>query len=58
MERNSPARVAAADPGEVSLLLSFDADQQVYRYRLVDSSGYYSEEVRLGPAAAATRRGD
>ncbi len=44
MERNSPARVAAADPGEVSLLLSFDAVQQVYRYRLVDASGYYSEE--------------
>ena len=43
-ERNSPARVAAADPGEVSLLLSYDAVQQVYRYRLVDSSGYYSEE--------------
>jgi CHAT domain/FHA domain len=44
VERNSPARVAAADPGEVSLLLSFDSVQQVYRYRLVDSSGYYSEE--------------
>jgi CHAT domain-containing protein/FHA domain-containing protein len=44
MERNSPARVAAADPGEVSLLLSFDSVQQAYRYRLVDSSGYYSEE--------------
>jgi hypothetical protein len=44
MECNSPAGVAAADPGEVSLLLSFDAVQQVYRYRLVDSSGYYSEE--------------
>ncbi len=43
-ERISPARVAAADPGEVSLLLSFDSVQQVYRYRLVDSSGYYSEE--------------
>lgn len=44
MERNSPARVAEADPGEVSLLLSSDPVQHVYRYRLVDSSGYYSEE--------------
>lgn len=45
MERSSPAGVAAADPGEVSLLLSYDADQHVYRYRLVDSGGYYSEEA-------------
>lgn len=45
MERSSPAGIAAADPGEVSLLLSYDADQHVYRYRLVDSDGYYSEEA-------------
>jgi hypothetical protein len=44
-ERSSPARITQADPGEVSLLLSYDANQHVYRYRLVDSSGYYSEEA-------------
>ena len=44
-ERTSPAAVTGADPGELSLLLSHDLDQQVYRYRLVDSSGYYSEEA-------------
>ena len=44
-ERSSPAAVTPADPGEVSLLLSYDPDQQVYRYRLVDSGGYYSEEA-------------
>ena len=44
-ERSSPAGVTGADPGEVSLLLSYDPDRQVYRYRLVDSSGYYSEEA-------------
>ena len=45
IERSSPVGVAQADPGEVSLLLSYDPDQQVYRYRLVDSGGYYSEEA-------------
>ena len=45
MERSSPAVVAPAGPGEVSLLLSYDPDRQVYRYRLVDSGGYYSEEA-------------
>jgi hypothetical protein len=44
-ERSSPAAIARADPGEISLLLSYDAEQQVYRYQLVDSSGYYSEEA-------------
>ena len=44
-ERTSPARVTQPDPREVSLLLSYDADRQVYRYRLVDSGGYYSEEA-------------
>ena len=44
-QRSSPAAVTPADPGEVSLLLSYDPGQQVYRYRLVDSSGYYSEEA-------------
>ena len=44
-ERSSPAGVAQADPGEVSLLLSYDPDHQVYRYRLVDSGGYYAEEA-------------
>ena len=44
-ERSSPAAVTGADPGEVSLLLSYDPDHRVYRYRLVDSSGYYSEEA-------------
>jgi hypothetical protein len=44
-ERSSPARITQADPGEVSLLLSYDANQHVYRYRLVDTSGYYSEEA-------------
>jgi hypothetical protein len=44
MEQSSPAEVTQADPGEISLLLSYDPDQQVYRYRLVDSGGYYSEE--------------
>ena len=44
-DRTSPARVTQPDPGEVSLLLSWDAGQQVYRYRLVDSGGYYSEEA-------------
>jgi pimeloyl-ACP methyl ester carboxylesterase len=45
MERSSPAGIAQAAPGEVSLLLSYDLDRQVYRYRLVDSGGYYSEEA-------------
>ena len=45
MERSSPAAVTPADQGEISLLLSYDADRQVYRYRLVDSGGYYSEEA-------------
>ena len=45
MERSSPAGAAAANPGEISMLLSYDADQHVYRYRLVDSGGYYSEEA-------------
>jgi hypothetical protein len=44
-ERSSPAQIARADPGEVSLLLSYDPDRQVYRYRLVDSGGYYSDEA-------------
>jgi hypothetical protein len=44
-ERSSPAMVTQGDPGEVSLLLSYDPGQQVYRYRLVDSGGYYSEEA-------------
>ena len=44
-ERSSPATVTRGDPGEVSLLLSHDPGQQVYRYRLVDSGGYYSEEA-------------
>lgn len=44
-ERSSPAGIVQADPGEVSLLLSYDADRQVYRYRLIDSGGYYSEEA-------------
>ena len=43
-ERRSSAGIIQADPGEVSLLLSYDPDQQVYRYRLVDSA-YYSEEA-------------
>ena len=45
LERSSPAAVAPPDQGEVSLLLSYDPDQSVYRYQLVDSSGYYSGEV-------------
>ncbi len=45
IERSSPAAIVQAYPGEVSLLLSYDPDQQVYRYRLVDSGGYYSEEA-------------
>ena len=38
VERNSPAAIAPADPGEISLLLSYDPGHQVYRYRLVDSA--------------------
>jgi hypothetical protein len=45
VERSSPAEITQADPGEISLLLSYDPDHQVYRYRLVDSGGYYSEEA-------------
>ena len=30
---------------KVSLLLSHDPDRSVYRYRLIDSGGYYSEEA-------------
>ena len=44
-ERSSPAAVTPADQGEVSLLLSYDADHQVYRYRLIDSGGYYADEA-------------
>ncbi len=44
-QRSIPAVVTPANPGEVSLLLSHDPGQQVYRYRLVDSSGYCSEEA-------------
>ena len=44
-ERSSLTQVAPADPGEVSLLLSYDPDRQVYRYRLVDVGGYFSEEA-------------
>jgi len=44
-QQSSPARVTRADPGQVSLILSYDPDQQVYRYRLVDSGGYFSEEA-------------
>jgi len=44
-EHSSPVAVTGADPGEVSLLLSYDSDQSVYRYRLIDSSGYYAEEA-------------
>ena len=44
-QRSSPATVTQADPGEVSLLLSYDPGQQVYRYRLVDFGGYYSDEA-------------
>jgi hypothetical protein len=43
-ERSSPAGSVMADPGEVSLLVSYDPGELVYRYRLVDSSGYYSDE--------------
>ena len=45
VERSSPAAVTPPGQGEVSLLLSYDPDRQVYRYRLVDSGGYYSEEA-------------
>ena len=45
VERSSPAALTPPDEGEISLLLSYDPDQQVYRYRLVDSGGYYSEEA-------------
>jgi len=44
VERSSPAELAEADRGEVSLLLSYDPGQQVYRYRLIDSGGYFSDE--------------
>lgn len=44
-EWSSPAAIAQAGSGEISLLLSYDLDRQVYRYRLVDSSGYYAEEA-------------
>jgi hypothetical protein len=44
-EQSSPAGITPADPGEVSLLLSYDPDRHVYRYRLVDSGGYYSDEA-------------
>jgi hypothetical protein len=44
-EQTSPARVTGGDPGEISLLLSYDPKHQVYRYRLVDAGGYYSEEA-------------
>jgi hypothetical protein len=44
-ERSSPAALTPPDEGGISLLLSYDPDQQVYRYRLVDSGGYYSEEA-------------
>jgi len=43
--RSSPAAVTPAAEGEVSLLLSYSPDHQVYRYRLVDSGGYYSDEA-------------
>jgi CHAT domain/Lecithin:cholesterol acyltransferase len=44
-ERSAPAAVTAATAGEISLLLSYDPDRQVYRYRMVDSNGYYAEEA-------------
>jgi hypothetical protein len=44
-ERSSPARVTRADPGEVTLVVSYDRDDQVYRYHLQDSSRYYAEEA-------------
>ena len=44
-EHASPAAVTPPGQGEVSLLLTYDADRQVYRYRLVDAGGYYSEEA-------------
>jgi hypothetical protein len=44
-EHSSPAAVTQGDPGEVSLLLSYDPGQQVYRFQLIDSGGYYSEEA-------------
>ena len=45
IERSSTALITQGDPGEISLLLTHDPDQKVYRYRLVDSGGYYSEEA-------------
>jgi hypothetical protein len=45
LERSIPAALTPPDEGAISLLLSYDADRQVYRYRLVDSGGYYSEEA-------------
>ena len=45
IERSSTALITQGDPGEISLLLSYDPGQQVYRYRLLDSGGYYSEEA-------------
>ena len=44
-ERSSPAALTQADPGELTLLLSYDPDHQVYRYQLQDSSGYYAKEA-------------
>ena len=44
-ERSSPAAITSAGQGEVSLLLSYDPDRSLYRYRLVDSGGYYSDEA-------------
>lgn len=45
VEHSSPAALSPPHEGEVSLLLSYDLSQQVYRYRLVDSGGYYAEEA-------------
>jgi hypothetical protein len=44
-ERSSPTEVTTGDPGQVTLVLTYDLDRSVYRYRLEDSSGYIAEEA-------------
>jgi hypothetical protein len=48
-ERVSRATLTRANPGEVSLRLFYDRDHQVYRYWLMDASGYHSEEATSLP---------
>jgi len=44
VQQTAPVGGRAKDPGEISLLIHYDADKDVYRYQLIDWSGDVPDE--------------